>query len=136
MLRSGQGPYRSTTGTPQGAPSPGETRFRTRRTGGWPCPPITADAVTASILARAAGRHHRAGMWMLRGACTPSRFEQRPQRKSAHPASRAPSEPVLSTRPSWPIDAEACRVTINTYAHVLPALRQEAADAINELFGA
>ena len=28
------------------------------------------------------------------------------------------------------------RVTLNTYAHVLPALRQEAADAIDELFGA
>jgi len=28
------------------------------------------------------------------------------------------------------------RVTMNTYAHVLPALRQEAADAIDELFGA
>ena len=27
-------------------------------------------------------------------------------------------------------------VTMNTYAHVLPALRQEAADAIDELFGA
>ena len=26
-------------------------------------------------------------------------------------------------------------VTINTYAHVLPVLRQEAADAIDELFG-
>jgi integrase len=26
--------------------------------------------------------------------------------------------------------------TMNTYAHVLPALRQEAADAIDELFGA
>jgi integrase len=26
-------------------------------------------------------------------------------------------------------------VTMNTYAHVLPALRQEAADAIDELFG-
>jgi len=25
---------------------------------------------------------------------------------------------------------------MNTYAHVLPALRQEAADAIDELFGA
>ncbi|HKA42991.1 MAG TPA: tyrosine-type recombinase/integrase [Burkholderiales bacterium] len=28
------------------------------------------------------------------------------------------------------------RVTMNTYAHVLPVLRQEAADAIDELFGA
>ena len=28
------------------------------------------------------------------------------------------------------------RVTMNTYAHVLPALRQEAADAIDEMFGA
>ena len=27
-------------------------------------------------------------------------------------------------------------VTMNTYAHVLPVLRQEAADAIDELFGA
>jgi integrase len=27
-------------------------------------------------------------------------------------------------------------VTMNTYAHVLPALRQEAADAIDEVFGA
>jgi len=27
-------------------------------------------------------------------------------------------------------------VTMNTYAHVLPVLRQEAADAIYELFGA
>jgi len=27
-------------------------------------------------------------------------------------------------------------VTMNTYAHVRPALRQEAADAIDELFGA
>jgi integrase len=27
-------------------------------------------------------------------------------------------------------------VTMNTYAHVLPALRQEAADAIDEPFGA
>jgi len=27
-------------------------------------------------------------------------------------------------------------VTMNTYAYVLPALRQEAADAIDELFGA
>ena len=27
-------------------------------------------------------------------------------------------------------------VTMNTYAHVLSALRQEAADAIDELFGA
>ena len=27
-------------------------------------------------------------------------------------------------------------VMVNTYAHVLPALRQEAADAIDELFGA
>ena len=27
-------------------------------------------------------------------------------------------------------------VTMNTYAHVLPALRQEAADAMDELFGA
>ena len=27
-------------------------------------------------------------------------------------------------------------VTMNTYAHVLPALRHEAADAIDELFGA
>ena len=27
-------------------------------------------------------------------------------------------------------------VTMNTYTHVLPALRQEAADAIDELFGA
>jgi integrase len=27
-------------------------------------------------------------------------------------------------------------VTMNTYAHVLPELRQEAADAIDELFGA
>jgi integrase len=27
-------------------------------------------------------------------------------------------------------------VTMNTYAHVLPALRQEAADAIDQLFGA
>jgi hypothetical protein len=27
-------------------------------------------------------------------------------------------------------------VTMNTYAHVLPQLRQEAADAIDELFGA
>ena len=26
-------------------------------------------------------------------------------------------------------------VTMNTYAHVLPVLRQEAADAIDELFG-
>jgi hypothetical protein len=26
-------------------------------------------------------------------------------------------------------------VTMNTYAHVLPALRQEAADAIDEVFG-
>jgi integrase len=26
--------------------------------------------------------------------------------------------------------------TVNTYAHVLPALRPEAADAIDELFGA
>ena len=27
-------------------------------------------------------------------------------------------------------------VTMNTYAHVLPPLRQEAADAMDELFGA
>jgi len=27
-------------------------------------------------------------------------------------------------------------VTMNTYAHVLPVLRQEAADAMDELFGA
>ena len=27
-------------------------------------------------------------------------------------------------------------VAMNTYAHVLPVLRQEAADAIDELFGA
>jgi len=27
-------------------------------------------------------------------------------------------------------------VTLNTYAHVLPHLREEAADAIDELFGA
>jgi len=27
-------------------------------------------------------------------------------------------------------------VTVNTCAHVLPGLRQEAADAIDELFGA
>jgi integrase len=27
-------------------------------------------------------------------------------------------------------------VTMNTYAHVLPQLREEAADAIDELFGA
>jgi integrase len=27
-------------------------------------------------------------------------------------------------------------VTMNTYAHVLPALRQEAADAMDDLFGA
>jgi len=27
-------------------------------------------------------------------------------------------------------------VTMNTYAYVLPALRQEAADAIDEVFGA
>jgi integrase len=27
-------------------------------------------------------------------------------------------------------------VTMNTYAHVLPELRQEAADAVDEVFGA
>jgi integrase len=30
----------------------------------------------------------------------------------------------------------ATGVTMNTYAHVLPTLRQEAADALDELFGA
>ena len=37
--------------------------------------------------------------------------------------------------PSWTCSGTRDRVTMNTYAHVLPVLRQEAADAIDELFG-
>jgi len=75
-------------------------------------------------------------MWMLRGCLHPKPVRATPAEEIGAPGQPRAVRPVLSTRPSWPIDAEACRVTINTYAHVLPALRQEAAEAINELFRA
>jgi hypothetical protein len=42
----------------------------------------------------------------------------------------------LGTNPSPNHQHSGISVTMNTYAHVLPPLRQEAADAIDELFGA
>jgi hypothetical protein len=49
--------------------------------------------------------------------------------------------PEARSRESWLPGLEVLghsgiSVTMNTYAHVLPGLRQEAADAIDEVFGA
>jgi len=46
-------------------------------------------------------------------------------------AAGAPSRAIMEVR-----GYSGISVTMNTYAHVLPALREEAADAIDEVFGA
>jgi integrase len=46
------------------------------------------------------------------------------------PAAGVPTRAIMEV-----LGHSGISVTMNTYAHVLPALRQEAADAIDELFG-
>ena len=46
-------------------------------------------------------------------------------------AARVPSRAIMEV-----LGQSGIRVTMSTYAHDLPRLRQEAADAIDELFGA
>jgi len=46
-------------------------------------------------------------------------------------AAGVPSEAIMEV-----LGHSGISVTMNTYAHVMPGLRQEAADAIDELFGA